>query len=88
MLVNSKLRDYATGVDGVEYYDITDYLCTDGLCCGYDMKGTPLYYDPTHLAMSASWKIGKEIVDKLSGVPYPFTLIPVRCSPQGNQASL
>jgi len=90
MSVNSRLREFASTKDGVEYFDVVDYFCNDNLCFGYDRKGEPLYYDSTHLSMPASWKVGKEIVDRLSGVPYPFTLInknhpnSLRLSPQKN----
>jgi len=75
VIMNTRLRDFASTVEGVEYFDVIDYICSDELCSAYDSNGKPLYYDSSHLSMPASWKIGKEIVDRLSGVPYPFTLI-------------
>jgi len=74
-IMNKRLRNLASTIEGVEYFDIVDYICSDGLCSAYDSNGEPLYYDSSHLSMHASWKIGKEIVYRLSGVPYPFTLI-------------
>lgn len=73
--INAKLRDFASLLDGVEYFDVIGYMCSNGLCYAYDKNGELLYYDSGHLSMSASWKVGKGIVEKMSGVPYPFTLI-------------
>jgi len=75
IVMNTKLRDFASTTERVEYFDIVDYICSDGLCSAYDSNGEPLYYDLMHLSMPGSWKLGKKIVDTLSGVPYPFTLI-------------
>ncbi len=74
-IVNTRLREFASTIEGVEYFDVVDYICSDGLCSAYDVNGLPLYYDSSHLSMPASWKIGKEIIDRSSGVPYPFTFI-------------
>jgi peptidoglycan/LPS O-acetylase OafA/YrhL len=75
VIVNQKLRDFASKTEGVEYFDVVGYICSNGLCSGYDSNGKPLYDDPSHLSMYASWKIGKEIVRKLSRVPHPFVLL-------------
>ncbi|THB71514.1 MAG: acyltransferase [Gammaproteobacteria bacterium] len=72
--INNKLRNFANNNSGVEYYDIVNHLCKDGMCSAYNSNGDPLYYDFSHLSMPSSWKIGNDIVEK-GGVPFPFTLL-------------
>ncbi len=74
--INKRLKDFSILNENIEYYDVTDYLCPDGLCSAYDKNGTAMYYDSHHLSLPASWKIGGTILDQENGVPYPFTLIP------------
>lgn len=69
--VNHQLFEYAKRKDGVQYYDITDYLCPGNKCSAHDEFGQPLYYDSSHLTMDASWKIGEMIVQN-EGVPRVF----------------
>jgi peptidoglycan/LPS O-acetylase OafA/YrhL len=71
--INGRLRDFAQRTAGVEYFDVTDYLCPNGVCSAFDAKGEPVYYDSHHLTLAASWKLGEAIVEH-SGVPKPFTL--------------
>jgi peptidoglycan/LPS O-acetylase OafA/YrhL len=74
-IMNTRLKNFASTTKEVEYFDVVDYICNNGLCSSHDSNGEPLYYDPSHLSMPASWKIGNEIIERTSGVPYPFTLI-------------
>ncbi len=71
--INSRLKGFASKNLRVEYFDLVDYLCNDGSCSGYNENGDPLYFDSMHLSMPGSWSIGRDIVDELSDVPYPFT---------------
>lgn len=72
--VNSILKTFAADTLNVEYFDITDFLCPKGVCSAFDENGNVIYYDSSHLTLSASWKIGNSIF-KQEGVPFPFTLI-------------
>ena len=71
---NEKLREFANQHQNVEYYDFNEFLCPNGYCSVYDEDGYPLYYDTQHLSLDGSWRLGKQIYEKV-GVPYPFTLI-------------
>jgi len=74
--VNKRLENFALGTKNIEYYDITKYLCPNrDRCSALNSEGKPIYYDSSHLALSASWDIGS-IIYKREGVPFPFTLIP------------
>jgi peptidoglycan/LPS O-acetylase OafA/YrhL len=69
--VNDALRNFAAGHKRLAYFDMTRYLCSDGWCRSNEPDGEPLYYDPGHLSMPASWRLGAEIQDK-HGMPPPF----------------
>ena len=71
---NARIKAFADSTPNVEYYDVIKYLCPDGKCSAFDKSGKPIYYDSGHLALSASWELGKEIYQR-DGVPTPFTLI-------------
>ncbi len=71
---NEKLQEFANQHQNVEYYDFNKFLCPNGYCSAYDENGYPLYYDFQHLSLDGSWRLGKQIYEKV-GVPYPFTLI-------------
>jgi len=72
---NKLLRNFSKKTKNVEYYEITNYLCTNNKCSVYDKNNMLLYFDVQHLSLSASWKIGKTIYTQ-NGIPFPFTLIP------------
>jgi hypothetical protein len=69
--VNDALRQYAEGHPRVAYFDMTPYLCAEGLCRSNAPDGEPLYYDPGHISMPASWKLGTEIQEQ-HGMPAAF----------------
>ena len=71
---NERLKRFALQTKNVEYYDFNKYLCPNGMCSVYDNNGKLMYYDSSHLSLSASWQIGNNI-HKENGVPFPFTLI-------------
>lgn len=68
---NEKLKTFAENTSDVAYFDVTPYLCKDGMCSAYDAMSNPLYFDTGHLSMAASWKIGESIVQQ-EGVPKTF----------------
>ncbi len=72
--LNEKLKTFALITENVEYQDFNNYLCPNGSCAAYDEFGKIMYYDSSHLLLSASWKIGKKIIDQ-DGVPFPFNKI-------------
>lgn len=71
---NEKLQEFASQHQNVKYYDFNKFLCPNGYCSVYDENGYPLYYDNQHLSLDGSWRLGKQIYEKV-GIPYPFTLI-------------
>jgi peptidoglycan/LPS O-acetylase OafA/YrhL len=79
LAVNSKLRDFAERTTNVEYFDATSYLCPNELCSSHDSAGQAQYYDQRHLALSASWRLGAEII-RQSGVPNSFSAIRMRAN--------
>ena len=73
--INEKLRQFSLKNVNVEYYDITDRLCAGESCSAFDENGNPIYYDPSHLTLSASWEIGAQIHEEEGEIPHPFNLI-------------
>lgn len=73
-IANERLRKFAMQTKNVEYIDFNRYLCPNGSCSAYDENGKLMYYDPSHLSLSASWKIGAAIHER-DGVPFPFSHI-------------
>ena len=69
--VNAALRTFAGRHERLGYFDMTPYLCSGGWCRSNSPDGEPLYYDPEHISMPASWKLGAEIQEKY-GMPAPF----------------
>jgi hypothetical protein len=49
--------------------------CDGGSCSAFDENDNPIYYDPSHLTLSASWKIGAQIHEEEGEIPHPFNLI-------------
>ncbi len=72
--VNATLRGFAERSEHVDYFDMTPYLCTGGLCHSNGSDGEPLYYDQSHISMAASWKLGREIQDT-HGMPPAFAAV-------------
>mgnify|MGYP005849960049 CR=1 FL=1 len=69
--VNAFLQRYSRKMSNVEYFDVNSFLCPDLKCEVYDPSGTSNYYDPGHITLDASWRLGKEIV-KAKQVPPAF----------------
>jgi peptidoglycan/LPS O-acetylase OafA/YrhL len=72
--VNAQLRQFAARTPNVRYFDATSYLCPGGACAAFSPDGEPRYYDPSHLNMMASSRLGREIVAR-DGVPTAFSLV-------------
>lgn len=72
--VNRQLAAFAARTPNVAYFDVVDYLCREGICSAFDAQGHPLYYDPSHLSLPASWALGENILRR-QGVPPPFERI-------------
>ncbi|WP_368075530.1 hypothetical protein [Marinobacter lutaoensis] len=47
-------------------------MCPDGICSSHDGDGKVMYYDPSHLSLPASRKLGRRIVAQ-QDVPFPFS---------------
>jgi hypothetical protein len=58
---NERLKNFALQTKNVEYYDFNKYLCPNGSCSVYDDNGKLMYYDSSHLSLSASWQLGNNI---------------------------
>ena len=67
---NERLREFAVRTPGVSFYDVTSAICEQG-CRSVDVDGEPRYYDPHHLTLAASWKLGDQIMGR-GGVPDAF----------------
>jgi peptidoglycan/LPS O-acetylase OafA/YrhL len=72
--LNQQLRQFATTIDRVTYFDATTYLCPQGRCRSHDVEGKPQFYDESHLTLEASEALGAEIVAR-EGVPEQFARI-------------
>ncbi|MEO0578388.1 MAG: acyltransferase family protein [Pseudomonadota bacterium] len=59
---NRALHDLAANLDGVDYFDLTPYLCTAAGCRSYSTAGEPMYVDAHHLSLVAAREIGEQIV--------------------------
>jgi peptidoglycan/LPS O-acetylase OafA/YrhL len=68
--INARLANIARAIPGVSYFDANTYLCPNGICPLNDEVGRLIYYDPTHISLDASWRLGARILD--IGVPEPF----------------
>jgi len=73
--VNSQLKEFASGVRNIEYFDATSYLCPEGWCSAFDQQGAPMYFDSSHLSIKGSWSLG-ELIFAREGVPSAFRQIP------------
>lgn len=69
--MNQVLRQFAQTTPNVRYFDANEYLCVDGACPAYGQDGLAMYYDPSHLSMPGSWKLGAAVV-AADGVPAAF----------------
>jgi len=69
--VNTRLRQFAELTTNVAFFDVTPYLCPNGLCSAFQPSGEPNYFDESHLTVAASLRLGREIVAD-EGVPKPF----------------
>lgn len=69
--INAQLSLFAVQEDSVEYLDFNNYLCPNGICSAYDEDGLLVYFDSSHLALPASWRLGHQILET-DGTPYPF----------------
>lgn len=72
--VNERIRQFSAATDNVEFYDINEFLCSNGSCLVYDEAGKPYYFDASHFSLSGSWNLGREVIEE-SGVPTPFQKI-------------
>ncbi|MDX2367595.1 MAG: acyltransferase family protein [Colwellia sp.] len=66
--VNIKLMGLAQNNEGISYYDVNDYLCTNNKCSPYEDDDSVLYFDSSHIEMQASWMIGRDILSR-TGIP-------------------
>jgi len=71
---NERLATYAKATPQVEFFDVTPYLCKNGVCPAFTADGSPLYFNFSHISMRASWQLGEAILRE-DGVPAPFSLI-------------
>jgi peptidoglycan/LPS O-acetylase OafA/YrhL len=74
--INERLSNFARQSAGIQYFDVSGYLCPHGLCSAYGSDGEILYYDSDHLTMVGSWRLGNKILTT-DGVPNQFKQIAV-----------
>lgn len=70
--INARMANIAQSIPGVSYFDANRILCPNGICPLIDESGRLIYYDPTHISLDASWRLGARIL--AGGVPEPFRL--------------
>jgi peptidoglycan/LPS O-acetylase OafA/YrhL len=73
--LNARIRQFAAATHNVDYFEVTSYLCPDGVCSPIDALGKPRYFDASHLTLSTSWALGNEVIAR-EGVPAPFAALP------------
>ncbi|WP_100656479.1 acyltransferase family protein [Alteromonas flava] len=73
--INSDLMRFASKNEDVEYFDIVEFICENGVCSSSDKDGIPLYFDASHLSLSGSWRIGYQIIDTIGDIPPAFAKI-------------
>jgi SGNH domain (fused to AT3 domains) len=66
--VNAELRRLADQTQNVEYFEVTQYLCPNGVCSAFDAQGGPWYFDDNHLSMAASWRRGMRSSGSMASV--------------------
>ena len=71
--VNAQLRAFAEHTPNVRFYEVTEYICPDGVCESLTEAGEPIYYDTMHLTLQASWALGERILRK-EGLPQVFAI--------------
>ena len=86
--INSRLKAFAAQLANVKYFDLTAYLCNEQGCMVFDPAGDPLYYDPNHLSMAASWRLGSALVLGNGTVPEPFAGIPMWSKAMGLRSTV
>ena len=59
---------------GVDYFEVTSYVCPGGVCSTTGLDGLPRYFDQSHLTMEASFKLGRQVVER-EGVPRQFASV-------------
>jgi hypothetical protein len=64
---NQFLREIAKKYNNVDYFDIREQLCKNGVCSPY-LDGRPAYYDSGHLSMKGSERIGKNMIASQSAM--------------------
>lgn len=72
--VNSSLQAFADRTSGVEYFDLTAYLCPAGSCVATSSSGELIYVDAHHLSLEAARELGDSIVSA-DGLPLPFVRV-------------
>jgi hypothetical protein len=75
--INARLKAFADREPNVKYFDLTSHLCNSDGCLVFDSDGSPLYYDPNHLSMPGSWRVGRDVLLQQHGVPEAFSAIPL-----------
>jgi len=68
--INSAMRDLASQIPNVSYFDANSVLCPNNVCPLQDDAGKLIYFDPSHMSLDASWRLGAKIIE--SEVPLPF----------------
>ncbi|MBA6352877.1 acyltransferase family protein [Colwellia sp. BRX9-1] len=74
--INTRLLTFSKTQPHVRYIDFNEELC-EGSCSPYK-DGMPIYFDPSHIEIQSSWRLGKHIIEN-NKIPTLFeTLISTR----------
>lgn len=72
--INERLLEFSLSSENIDYFEVTKYLCPEGVCSLYNNNGNPIYFDTSHLSHTASIQLGTDIINN-EGVPFPFSNI-------------
>jgi peptidoglycan/LPS O-acetylase OafA/YrhL len=64
---NKVLKEYASNTDGVEFIDVHEAFCIDGLCRSFS-QGHVIYSDEYHLSKHGSLEFAKYFKKKILGI--------------------
>jgi len=74
--INTRLLAFSQTLANVGYLDFNEELCK-GTCSPYK-NGKPIYFDPSHIEIQSSWKLGEQLI-KDNNIPKLFeTLVSTR----------
>jgi peptidoglycan/LPS O-acetylase OafA/YrhL len=59
--INGRLLTFSKTLPNVKYIDFNSLLCEGG--CSPYKDGKAIYFDPSHIEIQSSWRLGKQLID-------------------------